>query len=82
MRRDEEHILRKVLRADLPGKRKIGRPKTRWKDACERDLKSTGLRAGEETDSRAGSNRIDIVVSSHQNMVSVSNFQSIDCIVL
>ena len=24
--------------------------KTRWKDACQRDLKSTGLRAGEETD--------------------------------
>ena len=34
MRRDEEHRLRKVLRADIPGKRKRGRPKTRWKDAC------------------------------------------------
>ena len=45
MRRDGEHILRKVLRADIPGKRKRGRPKTKWKD-----LKSTGLRAGEETD--------------------------------
>ena len=50
MRRDGEHILRKVSRADIPGKRKRGRPKTRWKDACQRDLKSTGLRAGEETD--------------------------------
>ena len=50
MRRDGEHILRKVLRADIPGKRMRGRPKTRWKDACQRDLKSTGLRAGEETD--------------------------------
>ena len=50
MRRDGEHILRKVLRADIPGKRKRGRPKTRWKGACQRDLKSTGLRAGEETD--------------------------------
>ena len=50
MRRDGEHILRKVLRADIPGKRKRGRPKTRWKDACQRDLKDTGLRAGEETD--------------------------------
>ena len=35
MRRDGEHILRKVLRADIPGKRKRGRPKTRWKDACQ-----------------------------------------------
>ena len=50
MRSDGEHILRKVLRADIPGKRKRGRPKTRWKVACQRDLKSTGLRAGEETD--------------------------------
>ena len=44
MRRDGEHILRKVLRADTPGKRKRGQPKTRWKDACQRDLKSTGQR--------------------------------------
>ena len=50
MRRDGEHILRRVLRADIPGKRKRGRPKTRWKDACQRDLKSTEMRAGEETD--------------------------------
>ena len=39
MRRGGEHILRKVLRADIPGKRKRGRPKTRWKYACQRDLK-------------------------------------------
>ena len=50
MRRDGEHILRRVLRADIPGKRKRGRSKTRWKDACQRDLKSTELRAGEGTD--------------------------------
>ena len=50
MRKDGEQILWKVLKADIPGKRKRGRPKTRWKDACQRDLKSTGLRAGEETD--------------------------------
>ena len=50
IRRDDEHILRKVLRADIPGKRKRGRPKTRRKGACQRDLKSTGLRVGEETD--------------------------------
>ena len=29
MRIDEEHILRKVLRMDIPGNRKRGRPKTR-----------------------------------------------------
>ena len=49
MRRDGEHILGEVLKADIPGKRKRGRPKTRRKDACKKYLKSTGLRAGEET---------------------------------
>ena len=49
-RRDEEDILRKVLRTDTPGKRKKVRPKTRWKDGCLRNIKSTGLRAGEEMD--------------------------------
>ena len=39
-----------VLRRTSPWKGRRGRPKTRWKDACRQDLKSTGLRAGEETD--------------------------------
>ena len=30
MRRDDEHVLRKVLRTDVLGKRKRGRPKGRW----------------------------------------------------
>ena len=50
MRRDEEDILREVLITDIPGNKMIRRPKTRWKDACQQYLKSTGLRAGEETD--------------------------------
>ena len=29
---------------------KEDRMKTRWEDACQRDLKRSGLRAGEETD--------------------------------
>ena len=46
-RRDEEDILRKVLRTDTPGKRKKVRRKTRWKDGCQWNIKSTGLRVGE-----------------------------------
>ena len=49
IRGDEERIQRKVLRADIPGKRKKGQLKTRSKDACQRNWESTGLRAGEET---------------------------------
>ena len=36
MRIYEEHILRKLFRTDIPGKR--GRPKIRWKDAIQPDL--------------------------------------------
>ena len=50
---------RKVLRME-PGEGR-GQTKTRWKDACQRDLKSTGLRAGEETDRATWSRKI----SSH-----------------
>ena len=57
MTRDGEHILRKVLRADIPGKRKRGRPKTRWKDACQRYLKNTGLRAARRRTGRCGEER-------------------------
>ena len=48
--RREEHIPGKVLMIDIRGKMKTGQPKTRWKDAGQRDIKSTGLRAGEEMD--------------------------------
>ena len=51
-RRNEEHIHRKVLRADIPytGERKTVQPNARWKDGCHRDMKRTGLRAGGEFD--------------------------------
>ena len=39
-----------MLKTNIPAERMRGRPKTRWKDACQRDLKSTGLIAGEDTD--------------------------------
>ena len=42
--------LGKVLRTDIPVKRKRRRPESKWKDALQRDLKRTGPRADEETD--------------------------------
>ena len=50
MRREEEHAVRRVMTEEIPGKRKRGRPKTRWKDVCRRDMQTVGLRAGEEED--------------------------------
>ena len=33
-----EHIVRRMLDVDIPGKRRRGRPNLRWKDACKRDM--------------------------------------------
>ena len=46
IRRDEEHILRKVLRTDIPGKRRRGRPKTRWKDFQATQLENYCVESG------------------------------------
>ena len=42
MRRDEEHILSKVLRVDIKGKRKRERPKRRWTMSGEETGPATG----------------------------------------
>ena len=40
-RMKEEHIVRRMLDVDIPGKRRRGRPNLRWKDACKRDIRQT-----------------------------------------
>ena len=40
IRREEEHIVRSVMTKEIPGKRKRGRPKTRWRDVCRRDMQT------------------------------------------
>ena len=44
-RREEDHYLKRVANMEIPGKRRIGRPKTRWKDSVKRDMKEIGLTA-------------------------------------
>ena len=43
-RREEGHVLRRMLDAPVPGKRRRGRQTTRWKDSCKRDRESVGLK--------------------------------------
>ena len=50
MRMEEDHVVRRVMTKTIPGKRKRGRPKTRWKDVCKRDMQTVGLREGDEGD--------------------------------
>ena len=43
-RMKEEHIGRRMLDVDIPGKRRRGRPNLRWKGACTRDMTEAGLK--------------------------------------
>ena len=50
MRMEEDHVVKRVMTKAIPGKRKRGRPKTRWKDVCKRDMQTVGLREGDAGD--------------------------------
>ena len=39
----EEHIVRRMIDVDIPGKRRRGRPNLRWKDAWEKKRKKKGM---------------------------------------
>ena len=43
LRKDDGHVLRKVLEFEVKGKRKRGRPKKTWKTQVEKESKSVGL---------------------------------------
>ena len=48
-RMKEEHIVRRMLDVDIPGKRRRGRPNLRGKDACKRDMTQAGLKEDNAT---------------------------------
>ena len=41
-RRDKEYVGRKTLNMGPPGRRKSGRPKQRWVDCVNRDMRAIG----------------------------------------
>ena len=43
LRRDDGHVLRKVLEFEVKGKRKRGRPNKAWNTQVEKESKSVGL---------------------------------------
>ena len=49
-RRYEGHMLRRMLDAPLPGKRRRGRQKSRWKVSCNRYMEYAGLRVEDVLD--------------------------------
>ena len=50
MRRDEQYVGRRVMKMDIHGGRRRGRPKRRWMDCIKDDLKSKGLTGDEVWD--------------------------------
>ena len=42
-RMGEERQVKRVMRAEISGRRTRGRPRTRWKDVIKRDLETSGL---------------------------------------
>ena len=55
---EKEHIVRRTLDVDIPGKRRRGRPNLRWKDACKRDMTEAGLKEDSTTNRAAWRNKI------------------------
>ena len=43
LKRDDKHVLRKALEFGVKCKRKLGRPKKKWKTQVEKESKSVGL---------------------------------------
>ena len=53
-RMKEEHIVRRMLDVEIPGKRRRGRPNLRWKDACKRDMTEVGLKEARQQTGQHG----------------------------
>ena len=58
-RMKEEHIVRRMLDVDIPGKRRRGRPHLRWKDACKRDMTEVGVKEDNTTNRAEWRNNIN-----------------------
>ena len=58
-RMKEEHIVRRTLDVDIPGKRRRGRPNLRWNDACYRDMTEAGLKEDNATNRAAWRKKVN-----------------------
>ena len=42
-RMGDERQVKRIMKAEMQGRRPVGRPRTRWKDVLRRDLEKSGL---------------------------------------
>ena len=59
MRMKEEHIVRRVLDVDIPGKRRREWPNLRWKDAYKIDMTEVFLKEDNTTNGAAWRKKIN-----------------------
>ena len=52
MRKEEESVCRRVMNMEVPGRRKRGRPRKRWKDTLNEDMRDKNLQR-EDTQDRS-----------------------------
>ena len=50
MRREEESVCRRVMNMEVPGKRKRGRPRKRWKDTIKEDMLEKNVQVDDTQD--------------------------------
>ena len=43
MRREEDHVCKRTMNMEVQGTRKRGRPKMRWRDAVNRDMREKNV---------------------------------------
>ena len=53
MRRDQEYVRRKVMKMELPGKRRKGRPKRRFLNVVKEDMGKVGAKETDVEDRKA-----------------------------
>ena len=57
MRREEESVCRRVMNMEVPGKRKRGRPRKRWKHTIKEDILEKNVQV-DDTQDRSGWRRL------------------------
>ena len=50
LRREEDHVGRRIMEMEVHGRRRRGRPKKRWKDSIREDLEFKGIDEAEAHD--------------------------------
>ena len=77
VKRMKEHIVRRMLDVEIPGKRRRGRPNLRWKDACKRDMTKVGLKEDNTTNRAAWRKRSSAIPATSDDGTSQGRRRSI-----